>query len=242
MNVYKVSGDSKKATFEFRGVGGYPPFGGVALDCQIENRDPDPLSRIKFAKTFPRFETVKSRSPWTPEYRDALTLPKFEIAVEPPEDKGRILNKTPLFLDCHFIYSHPSGFSSCVSYRFVECMSPHLEGQCEFIPLEVEGAPTPYFILWVTRILDALDEEQTIFTKPREDGRRVIVRAKFKEPVVGDSLLFRLPGKRYFAHNADYATAPFIELCKQYELTGFEFMETFTAEFIITSKQPSRKK
>lgn len=238
MSVYKVSGDSKTASFVFRGVYGYPLFSGATLNCQIEDRDPDPMSRVKFAKTFPQYETVKSRSPVS-EYQDALTFPRFEIAVEPPEYNGRILRKTPLFLDSHFIYSHPTGFSSCVSQHFVECMGRHLEGQCEFVPVDVEGAPMPYFILWVTQILDALDADQTKFATTQPDGRKVIARAKFNEQVVGDSLLFRLPGNRYFAHNADYATVPFIELCQRYELTGLEFMEAFTAEFIATSKKPA---
>ena len=242
MNIYKIKGDQDKASFWFRGVCGYPPFGFEFLDCQIEDRDPDPLSRVKFARTFPRYETVTPHLE-RPECLDALTFPKFEIGVEPPKDNnGKNLRKPPLFLDSHSIYSHPSGFNSCVSQRFVECMAPHLEGQCEFVPVEVEGAPTPYFILWVTRILDALDEELTIFTKPREDGRRVIVKAKFNEQIVGDSLLFRLPGRRYFAQDSDYATAPFIELCQRYELTGLEFMEDYTVEFIATSKKPARKK
>lgn len=88
-------------------------------------------------------------------------------------------------------------------------------------------------------MLDALDEEQTIFSAPRSyaGGARSIIRAKFKEQVIGENLLFRLPGKRYFAQDSDYATEPFIELCQQYELTGLEFMETFTAEFIATSKK-----
>lgn len=242
INIYSVSGDSEKASFDFRGVHGYPSFSGLTLDCRIEDRDPDRFSRVKFAKTFPKYETVKANSP-EPEYLDALTFPKFDFVVGPPKPYGRILRKTPLFLDAHSILHHPFGFSNCVSQRFVDHMARHLEGQCEFVPAEVEGAPSPYFILWVTQMLDALDEEQTIFSAPRSyaGGARSIIRAKFKEQVIGKNLLFRLPGKRYFAQDSDYATEPFIELCQRYGLTGLEFMETFTAEFIATSKKPTRK-
>jgi hypothetical protein len=240
MNVYDFYGDSDKAFFEFRGVHGHPPFSGTTLDCRIEDRDPDILSRAKFAETFPRYETAKSNSP-DPQHMNALTFPKFEIVVGSPRSEGRILYKTPLFLDAHFVFSHPFGFVSCVSQRFMECMAPYLSGQCVFVPVEVAGAPAPYFILWVTRILDALDEEQTRVATSWKDGRKVIARAKFREEVVGGSLLFRLPGKRYFAQDSDYATEPFIELCQRHELTGLEFMETFTAEFVATSKKPARK-
>lgn len=241
MKIFVANGDSRRATFSILRIKGESPFlKGEIVDCRIETTDPSPRSRERFVDGLPSFAVEPRPSDSVASYRRAMSFPIFEVDVAPPEYNGCITRKKPSFLDCHYVYGHHLGFNSCVSQRCADILAPHVGHNCRFIPLDVPGAPFPYYVLWVTTVADVLDEDASAFGVPRTDGFKTLIRAKFK-PAAADALLFRLPGGRYFGHDEDYASEAFVDLCQHHRLTGFEFMEAYTAEFIEMPKASPRK-
>jgi len=117
------------------------------------------------------------------------------------------------------------GASTLVSESARDKLAPFLKEECVFVPTTVEGAPQPYYILWVRKIFDALDEERTqikpgsIFGPPKKR----VFRGKFHLDKIDATFLFRVPQWKYEQMDHDFALKPFRDLVKQLKIKGFEF-------------------
>lgn len=116
-----------------------------------------------------------------------------------------------------------------VSQRAMEKLLPYVREECEFIPAEIEGAKQPYYLLWVTKLIDALDYERSALQDvpwAEADGTRLkrVRDFSFHESVLRGCLLFRLPGKGLSEDCLkNFCTDDFVELVKQLEIDGFTF-------------------
>lgn len=124
------------------------------------------------------------------------------------------------------------GWSSLVSESAVVKLSPYIGQDCEFLPVEISGLEQPYYAFYITRIIDALDEERTKFSEPISyfGGKRRIQKEVFLESSIRDAYVFRLPGWKYTPdHLFDYATSRFFKLVIEQKVSGFQFFESLVS-------------
>jgi len=95
-----------------------------------------------------------------------------------------------------------------------------LERCGELLPIVAEG-DEPYWVLNVTRLVDALDEAKTEFLRASKTGRVLSIKRHVFEPdaLVGEQL-FKLPQT---PQGLIYATDAFVEAIKASGLTGLDF-------------------
>jgi hypothetical protein len=110
------------------------------------------------------------------------------------------------------------------SQRAKRILEPHLQGLGRWIELESDEAP--YWLFFVTHIVDALDMEKSELLY-FGDGKRVmrIARYAFKADLIKDQFLFTLPqapGKERLV------TDRFIDLVAEHQLTGFWFQRLWS--------------
>jgi len=113
------------------------------------------------------------------------------------------------------------GFETLVSESAREVLTPYIGGECQFLPVEIPGAPTRYFVLYITRLLDCLDTRATRFSGQNPFGPRLVSVPSFKSESV-NGFLFRLIGGRGYQLDYDFATDEFIELVRGLGLGGFK--------------------
>lgn len=155
----------------------------------------------------------------------------FRFRVLPPEGKARFFTSDAL--------SSPHrtfGVDTFVSAKAREKLESHLLGECEFLPVVMENVQQPYFALWVTRVVDALDRDRAKLTPltylPGKGGAAHplrIDRYAFTPQRTADLHLFRLPGRDLAEQSMnDFATDKFVGLAKELGLSGFQFYSAIT--------------
>ncbi|HSI11011.1 MAG TPA: DUF1629 domain-containing protein [Chthoniobacter sp.] len=126
-----------------------------------------------------------------------------------------------------------------VSKEAMERLRPHVGKECEFVPAEIEGAAQPYYLLWITNLIDALDRERSVMqdvSRSEPDGTRLkrVQEFCFHEDVLTGHLLFRLPGKGFSEDCLkNFCTHEFVELVKKLEIDGFTFNTAQSGRLIV---------
>ena len=143
-----------------------------------------------------------------------------------PSDDHRVKAK---FLDAIEINSFTPnggillGFDCAVSEVARDKLIPFLKDECTFVPIEIQGVPQPYYIMWVHKIYDALDEERSrLGDDELSPERKRPFRAVFHLDKIDATYLFRVPQWKYDM-DCDLALKPFRDLVKQLKISGFSF-------------------
>jgi len=106
------------------------------------------------------------------------------------------------------------------------CLSSFLRPFGELLPLESnEGR---YWILNVTRVVDALDLEMSEWL-PVEGAAPILWRPAFKQEVLKNEAVFRLPSK--FRKSQTYFTQLLVDEISRHRLTGFDTREVWSSEW-----------
>ena len=139
------------------------------------------------------------------------------------------VNKKAYFQDALGAGFFLPGCVTCVSDRGMRVLEPHLRGQVSFLPLEILGAPMPYWILYATRFYDKIDiERSSLREAPSYVADR---RAELRQPWFLDSpelaglMIFRVAGAKDYVPFAlgDYVTQNFVDLVIAHRIGGFAF-------------------
>jgi hypothetical protein len=127
-------------------------------------------------------------------------------------------------------------------------LEPRVRDDCVFVPALIDNAPNPYYLVWITKLVDALDEAGSLL-KPVEyvgrDGRRPnrIYEYVFKAEKISDLHLFRLPGLRYSVDSLkNCCTQRFVDLVTELKIDGFVFETGTTAASTVIRPVPLRKR
>lgn len=165
-------------------------------DFGSRNVPPELLGSLRFRATSPQDRRIK------PRFSDCIM---FGSSVEPR-------------FSCY-------GFVNLVSERARIALEKTLGQEAAFVPVVIEPAPSQYYALWVTSICDVIDEANTeLIADPPGTGRyRLPVEISYDEAHCAAKYLFRLPAWRYH-EVGDVATSAFVQLIKDSELTGFNFL------------------
>lgn len=101
------------------------------------------------------------------------------------------------------------GLAVCCSERARSALDPLLDDVCEWLP--VEAGNEVYWVMHITRVLDALDREKSDVRWLAADRAESVRRYAFRSQVVGSDTAFRLPelGSQIFFTDAivDRATS-----------------------------------
>jgi hypothetical protein len=111
------------------------------------------------------------------------------------------------------------------SERARRIFGPHIDGLGRWIELEYDEAP--YWLFWITNVVDALDGEQSELKRFADGKVMRIVSYAFKPAEVRDQWLFTLPQRR---GSNRLVTQRFIDLVHQHQLTGFLFQRLWSSE------------
>lgn len=115
------------------------------------------------------------------------------------------------------------GFECIVSESARDKLAPYLKDECTFVPVELAGAPQPYYILWVHKICDSLDEERSrLGDDDFTPGKKRPFRAVFHLDKINATYLFRVPQWKYDM-DCDLALTSFRDLVHDLKITGFTF-------------------
>jgi hypothetical protein len=129
-----------------------------------------------------------------------------------------------------------------VSQTAAQALASHLKGQCIFVPAALENAPEPYYLLWVTTIVDALDEQRSMTKTVAESERKRVYEYVFREDAESGPFIFRLPGARYTLDSLENCCSDrFVELVASLGLDGFNFSTGNTARSRSLTPVPLRK-
>jgi hypothetical protein len=122
------------------------------------------------------------------------------------------------------------------SERSKQVFAPYLEGLGEWIALDFDEAP--YWLFWITNVVDALDESNSTVLRFSDDPNRVmrIAQYAFKPDIVGKQFLFTLPQR---PGSNRLVTDTVVDLVRKHQLTGFMFERLWSSE---TGSTPSNLK
>jgi hypothetical protein len=129
-----------------------------------------------------------------------------------------------------------------VNARAMEVLRPHVEGSCEFLPIQYRN--TMYWILYVRDAADCLDTQRTIFNGADENPRDVQVPAFIRERLPNHAL-FRI--SRGFDY---YVTEELKGVIEKAKLTGVRIHFVWsddgsepeeTVEQLPRKRKPGRK-
>lgn len=173
----------------------------ISVDSRIHTLEarmaiPSDLYKLKFRSIPPHDHRIK------PKFMDAIGLSNAT------PDNGILL-----------------GVSTIVSESARDKLLDFLDGECSFIPVEVIGAPQQYYILWVHKICDALDESRSRLTDASDNmykNWKRPMRTVFQMEKITAKYLFRLPQWKYDM-NRDIATPAFRDLVRDQKISGFNF-------------------
>lgn len=104
------------------------------------------------------------------------------------------------------------------SQRAKELLGRHLDGLGRWIELDCPEAP--YWLFWITNVVDALDEDRSQIRRFSDGDVMRIESFTFKPERVRDQVLFTLPQR---PGSQRLVTQSFVELVRQHRLTGFRF-------------------
>jgi hypothetical protein len=111
------------------------------------------------------------------------------------------------------------------SERAINALLDLLTDSGETLPIDCSGQR--YFALNVTRVIEALDSEQTVFERFASSGRiSGISHYHFIPSTIGDASIFKLP---YVAPSDVFVTDRFVARTKDFNLTGFLFQRLWPA-------------
>jgi len=85
----------------------------------------------------------------------------------------------------------------------------------------VEGVSTPYWVLWINTVLDAIDLDRSDITEIAPNLRRVS-RRQYREDLIGKHAMFRLP---MIYGEPDHVTDVFKRVVEKNGLTTFSFWD-----------------
>lgn len=106
--------------------------------------------------------------------------------------------------------------------RALEALGDLLEGRGELLPLDVQDDEEEYRLFNVTRVSDALDEDQSELKRFSSDGRIMrVVRFAFDADRLAGETIFKLVQRP----NYNYVTEVFRERAEAAALTGFRWRE-----------------
>lgn len=108
-------------------------------------------------------------------------------------------------------------------------LETYVRDDCRFVPALIDGVNEPYFLVWITTLVDALDYQasdavdapwsDSAGTKPKR-----IRRFAFKGTKIEGRLLFRLPGKGLTEDSLhNFCTLEFVRLIEKLKISGFGF-------------------
>jgi hypothetical protein len=136
------------------------------------------------------------------------------------------------------------GCNICVSENARKKLEPELGDQTMFLPIEVVGAPMPYWILYVTRYYNGIDLRRSRLKVPSAsiaDRRKELRQPAFIDSAELDGLyLFRVAGSQEFTPFAlgDFATHRFLDLVSDLKLGGFSFLPARAPEEPVPPGEP----
>lgn len=136
--------------------------------------------------------------------------------------------KSAVFSDAMGFGKTIRGMETLVSDATRKVLSEHLEGECVFLPITLSGSTEKYYFLYITRLLDCLDERTSRFSREIPGMPTLISVPRFRESDVS-GYLFRIGGGRY-QFDYDFATERFWGLVKHLGLKGFCFRENLGSE------------
>lgn len=114
------------------------------------------------------------------------------------------------------------GIGIIVSEHAKQLLEPFLQNECVFLPMILENSSQRYWVLYITKILDCLDEERSKFGRISPKSIR---KYFFHEEMLENTYLFRLPGFHEYLDSNDFATQSFLDLVQRLNIHGFEFWE-----------------
>lgn len=180
--------------------------------------DMDPESDHKWAWFFAKNNLALPHHPWEEE---AFFNQHPKIAIDrnpestPRGSSAKLADYSDLNYSVHPIFSG----------RARQILGPHIDGLGRWIELECDEAP--YWLFWITNVVDAMDEEKSEL-KRFADGRVLrIVRMSLKPDKVQDQWLFTLPQRQ---GSNRLVTQRFVDLVQQQGLTGFAFKPVWSDE------------
>lgn len=105
--------------------------------------------------------------------------------------------------------------------QVVEKFPSALRSEIQLIPVAISGGKDEYYVLNVTNVIDALDEEGSEI-KYFPSSRRVyrVTRYVFRESLLNDACLFKVP---QLVRTDIYATPRFREFVEKEKLSGLLF-------------------
>jgi hypothetical protein len=122
------------------------------------------------------------------------------------------------------------GCTLCVSDRARNLLAPALRTQAIFLPIDIRGAPTQYWILYVTAFYGAIDTQRSYLRDAPsyvKDRRKELRTPVFLDsPELQSLYVFRVPGTATYVPFAlgDFATQRFLDLVNEQGLGGFGFI------------------
>jgi hypothetical protein len=137
------------------------------------------------------------------------------------------------------------GFKTIVSESAANKLAPYLGDECIFVPVNLDGAPQTYYIMWLTKIYDAVDEKRSMILDATYPGQKRAFNVSFFLKDIEAKYLFRAPGWKYTAGllNKDLCLKAFRDLVLQLKLTGFCFYPAGTGLLMkLQSNSPKETK
>lgn len=162
-----------------------------------------------------------------------------------PNDDRRIKF---VFADTITSFDREEGAGNLVSESAAAKLEPYLRGQAEFHPANIQGAPEPYYLLWVKHVVDALDYERSVLAPVEYLARDGvvplrIVQAEFRQDKIQGHMLFRLAPRRLARLSLeDYATEGFLDLVKRLKVSGVHFYRNNAEKPLVPVKVKERGK
>ena len=145
--------------------------------------------------------------------------PKIEVErnpeTSPAHGAAKLADLTNLNYQVHLVFSQ----------RAREILGPHLAGLGLWIELVFDEAP--YWLFWITNVVDALDELRSEIKRFPDGGVMRIARYAFRPENVAGQWLFTLPQR---PGSNRLVTQALVDLAKKHQLTGFEFQPLWSSD------------
>ena len=143
----------------------------------------------------------------------------FRFESGPPhERKVKVKFLDALSIDRHTLDCFILGMDTLVSESARDKLAPFLKEECSFIPVDLVGAPQPYFVMWIHKICDAIDEERSLLGNDDWNPlKKRPFRAAFHLNKIDAHYLFRVPQWKY-SMDCDLALKPFRDLVEKLKI------------------------
>jgi hypothetical protein len=138
------------------------------------------------------------------------------------------------------------GVFNFVSERVMLLLKPHVQHECDFLPMTFDGIKGQYYGMWIRNIVDAMDEEHSVmhnYKREYQPHLKDYWMPVFYSEMIQDRYLFRIPGHKY-ASLYDFATERFLKLVTELGIYGFEFYDgapAYSDSVAIIPNEPKKK-